>query len=158
MRQARNVAPALVLGALILGAVPVSAGNDEPGTRILAEYTAMHAALAADSAEGVSAHAAAIAKLARSVDGAGADAYRALADAAGRLEGENLEALRSEFKEFSKAMATFVNEAGVDGAQLYYCPMAKGYWIQAAGEEGVKNPYYGQSMLKCGTKVERVEG
>jgi hypothetical protein len=158
MRATRALIAALFLGVLLFGVLPAVAETGDAGARILAEYSAMHAALAADSAQGVSAHAATIAEIASDVAGEHAEAYRALAASARRLDGSSLEALRAEFKEFSKAMATFVNDAVVDGAQLYYCPMAKGYWIQSAGDEGVRNPYYGKSMLKCGTKVDKVEG
>jgi hypothetical protein len=158
MKATRVLIPALFLVACLLGVLPVAAESGDAGARILAEYSAMHSALAADSAQGVSAHAATIAEIARGADGEPGGAYRSLAEAARGLEGVDLEVLRSKFKEFSKAMARFVNEAGVDGAQLYYCPMAKGYWIQNAADDGVRNPYYGRSMLKCGTKVEGVEG
>jgi len=159
MKALRALLPIVVVAATLglTATGPATAATDQDaGISILVEYEAMHEALAADSATGVAGHAARIAEIAAAAQGPNADAFRALAKAAGRLEGDDLEALRAEFKEFSKAMATFVSEAGVGGAQLYYCPMAKGYWIQDASDEGARNPYYGKSMLKCGSKVDAV--
>lgn len=156
MRQLNTLATVLALGIGLAGTTLAVAEIRDAGSAILVEYTGMHSALAVDSGAGVADHAARIVEIADGVEGPDAGAFRALAKAARRLEGEDLEALRAEFKEFSRAMATFVNEAGLTGAELYYCPMADGYWIQKAGEEGVRNPYYGSSMLNCGSKVDAV--
>ena len=39
---------------------------------------------------------------------------------------------------------------------LFYCPMAKGYWLQD-DEEKLRNPYYGSEMLTCGKKQSYME-
>ncbi len=36
-----------------------------------------------------------------------------------------------------------------DTVYLQYCPMKKAYWMSA--EQEIRNPYYGKSMLTCGT-------
>lgn len=126
----------------------------------LALYTQMHAAMAADSADGVVEAAASLARKVRAEAKGVEDAaaYDALAAAAEKMQGSDLAALREQFKAVSKAFAGYVDASGTDGAQLYYCPMADGYWVQHAADAGPKNPYYGQSMLKCGSKVDAVEG
>ncbi len=53
-------------------------------------------------------------------------------------------------------MDAYLRASGTPGWSLYYCPMADGYWLQAA--EPVANPYYGKAMLRCGDKVEKIEG
>lgn len=145
--------------ALAVGVAGAVLANPE-GADPLALYTRMHATMAADSTEGV---AAAAAELAGRVEAGAAQtkdpaAAAALAAAAAKMTGNDLGALREQFKEVSKAFAAYVNAGGAGGAQLYYCPMADGYWLQAAADTGVKNPYYGKSMLKCGTKADKVEG
>ena len=45
--------------------------------------------------------------------------------------------------------------AQVEGDELpvvMYCSMAKKSWLQLAGGE-IGNPYYGQSMARCGEAV-----
>jgi hypothetical protein len=36
--------------------------------------------------------------------------------------------------------------------------MADAYWLQKTGDDELRNPYYGKSMLTCGEKVDKVEG
>lgn len=152
----RLVTLALTL-ALAAGGAAFAAA---PEGDALALYTKMHAAMSADRADGVAAAAAELAGVATAGAAQAKDrtAYDALAAAASKMNGTDLAKLREQFKEVSKAFAAYVDAGGVTGAQLYYCPMADGYWLQAAADAGVKNPYYGKSMLKCGSKVDRVEG
>lgn len=71
---------------------------------------------------------------------------------------DGLEQQRMVFQKLTDEMLKLV-EANVDSGQLYYqyCPMAfegkGGYWLSNGKE--IRNPYYGDMMLKCG-KVERV--
>ena len=145
--------------ALMLAVAGVAAASPEAATP-LGLYAQMHATMAADSAEGVAQAAMDLAELVRAEAKGAKDsaAYEALAAAAETMQGSDLAALRERFKEVSKAFAGYVNASGTDGAQLYYCPMADGYWVQSAADAGPENPYYGRSMLKCGSKVVAVEG
>ena len=36
---------------------------------------------------------------------------------------------------------------------VFYCPMAKGYWVQT-DKKPLRNPYYGSEMLTCGKAVD----
>ncbi len=127
---------------------------------VLALYAQIHASLAADSAEGVAEAAARIAEKVQPCDCESAEksAHQDLGEAARALTGSDLEQLRAGFRELSRAMAAWVNAVGAETTQIYYCAMAKGYWLQSRTDEGTRNPYYGKSMLKCGTKVDEVEG
>ena len=70
--------------------------------------------------------------------------------------------MRSAFVLLSDELMTIQRTFGFQSAkQLYelHCPMAfdgrGATWIQ--NNESVRNPYYGESMLKCADKVEKLE-
>lgn len=75
----------------------------------------------------------------------------------------DIETARRGFKELSHRMLQVVKDAGStveSPLYLAHCPMAfggeGGSWIQA--DETVANPYYGVSMLRCGTVQEQLSG
>jgi hypothetical protein len=138
--------------ALLASAAGARAGG---GQDVLPLYAQMHADLAADSAKEVQKTAAALAVAAAHADGA---SYAAVAEAARAMTGDDLAQLREQFHDVSKAMAKLVESGALAGADIYYCSMADGYWLQADGDSKVRNPYYGKSMLGCGWTVDRVEG
>jgi len=148
----KKLALALAL-PLLAAAAPAAASR---AGDVLQEYGAMYEALVTNKTEGVAASAAKIAEVAQSCAGSGAAAKEcgALAAAAKKVVGKDLETLRAQFKELSVAADGYLRAVEAPGWALYYCPMADGYWIQTA--EGVRNPYYGPSMLKCGEKVPGV--
>ena len=131
----------------------------DPLAAMLADYGTIHDALADDRVDGVVTAAAKIAE--RATDAAAQtsakDAYLELAAAACAMTGSDLGSLRNQLYELSKALAGVVAATGGAGADLYYCPMAEGYWLQRKGDDELRNPYYGKSMLSCGSKVEKVE-
>jgi len=140
-------------------AVPATAHPvTETAPLVLAEYVKVHDALASDRVEGVADAATKIEAMATEMIGHAGDAekklYEGLAAAAAKMKAGDLAALRALMKELSVAVDAFLRAAGTPGWQLYYCPMADGYWIQTA--EGVRNPYYGAKMLACGDKVDKV--
>ena len=130
----------------------------ETAPLVLSEYVRVHDALASDRVEGVADAATKIEAMATEMLGHAGDAekrfYEGLAAAAAKMKAGDLAALRAPMKELSVAVDAFLRAAGTAGWQLYYCPMADGYWIQTA--EGVRNPYYGAKMLACGDKVDKV--
>ncbi|MFA0960587.1 DUF3347 domain-containing protein [Roseivirga sp. BDSF3-8] len=67
---------------------------------------------------------------------------------------------RKSFEELSSTVYALAKTFGSEQTLYYqYCPMAfdnKGaYWI--SGEEEIKNPYFGDAMLKCGRVEETIE-
>lgn len=153
-KKAIVLAAALVLASF---ARPGAAHDvREVGGEFLGYYSTMYEALVADSAAKVAETAAKIVAEARSYGNHSEDkaTYEALAAAAEKVKGDDLKALREQFKGLSVAMDGFLRKAETKGWSLYYCPMADGYWLQTA--EGVRNPYYGASMLRCGDKVPGV--
>ena len=73
-------------------------------------------------------------------------------------EASDLEAQRADLEALSEATFALTKAFGANGGTLYYqhCPMALndkgGYWLSANQE--IRNPYFGESMLKCGTNEE----
>jgi hypothetical protein len=132
----------------------------EAGPDLLTPYARMHAAMAADGAVGVVAAAGEIAAAAGAASKSGdhAAAYAAVAAAAKAMGGADLVELRERYRTLSAAMAKLVEAGALGGADIYHCSMVPGYWLQAKGDTAVRNPYYGKSMLACGSKVEKVEG
>ena len=58
---------------------------------------------------------------------------------------------REHFANLSKNMYTLAKSAKLSTQPVYeqYCPMKDAYWL--SDETGIKNPYYGSSMLTCGS-------
>lgn len=62
------------------------------------------------------------------------------------LKAQDIEAMRLAFKPLSEMMS---GKELPSGLAVAYCPMAKAHWVQKDGL--VANPFYGSSMLRCGT-------
>ena len=70
--------------------------------------------------------------------------------------GKDLSYQRAAFQALSENMITVVKAAGSSKtAYVAYCPMKKASWISA--EAGIKNPYYGSSMLTCGKVTDTIK-
>jgi len=69
------------------------------------------------------------------------------------LDRNNLESFRKGFARLSNPVIQYTKLLHMPEKPLfvYYCSMFPGYWIQ--NQEGVRNPYYGSSMLTCGQLV-----
>lgn len=80
------------------------------------------------------------------------------ANAAKITEASTIKEQRAAFSELSNALIVMVKETGLTSGEVYidYCPMALndagGYWLSS--EKGIKNPYFGDSMLTCGETKE----
>ena len=75
----------------------------------------------------------------------------------------DLRSARNAFQDLSQEITTLVKEVGVAGERDLYvahCPMAfggkGGDWVQSS--KTVANPYYGASMLRCGSIQEQIAG
>ncbi len=73
-------------------------------------------------------------------------------------ESTDLAAQRSHLELLSEATFALTKGFGAAGQTLYYqhCPMANddkgGYWLSS--NEEIRNPYFGDAMLKCGSNEE----
>lgn len=166
--------------ALILGmASMASAANKTPTiqdhiTAIADTYVGIHKSLAGDSVKDVRKNTAAIAKSAdaalklaekdkkkneklikhfQSVKAAAADFTKGLK----KDQEIKIDAAREKFNALSNAVIELVNghlpEKAAAKYTLFYCPMAKGYWLQTDAKQ-LRNPYYGSGMLECGKKLK----
>jgi multidrug efflux pump subunit AcrA (membrane-fusion protein) len=80
-------------------------------------------------------------------------------DGATKMKGAGIEEARKRFKNLSRLTIDYVKELqgqikDAEKFYVYYCPMADASWLQK--EEGTRNPYYGSSMLKCGSVKEEL--
>ena len=72
----------------------------------------------------------------------------------------NIEEQRLAFSDLSDEIYGTVKRFDVSGLSIYYqfCPMAKdnkgAYWLSSDAE--IKNPYFGDKMLKCGEIIEEL--
>lgn len=73
---------------------------------------------------------------------------------------EDIKEQRTAFSDLSAAVETMI-AGNLSSGEVYkqYCPMAfdgaGGYWL--ASSEEVRNPYYGDMMLKCGRVDETIK-
>jgi tellurite resistance protein len=73
----------------------------------------------------------------------------------------DLDEQRQLFSAVSNEMATLVKGGQLSAGVLYleYCPMANGnegaYWL--SNEKQIRNPYFGDKMLKCGSVKETIQ-
>ena len=73
---------------------------------------------------------------------------------------KDIEKQRELFSQFTEKVEPLFKESISEGA-IYkqFCPMAfegkGGYWISNAEE--IRNPYYGEKMLKCGKVTETIK-
>lgn len=76
------------------------------------------------------------------------------------VDTDNLEEQRQLFSNFTTAMEV-VLKADLNNGTIYkqFCPMAfsnkGGYWFSEVSE--IRNPYYGEMMLTCGTVKETIQ-
>ena len=152
----KRVIPSLLVFFALAGLV-IAGSADGQIDKILSQYAKIHSSLAKDSTEGVDAAAKSIQELAsqlKSVDPASAKLGEDIARAAQSIQGEDLEQARLKFFELSKPLLVYLNTSYSGDATYYryYCDMAKKGWVQS--EKGIRNPYYGSSMLTCGELIK----
>jgi hypothetical protein len=64
---------------------------------------------------------------------------------------------REVFSGLSENMISLLKAVKTVAQPVYvqYCPMKKAYWLSA--EQAIKNPYYGSSMLTCGSVKDTIK-
>src|SRR5690606_32987672 len=84
------------------------------------------------------------------------------ADLAAKIaSASSLKAQREPFNALSAEMEAILKAAKISGGSVYkqYCPMANGdqggYWL--ANEKSIRNPYYGDEMMTCGSVKEEIK-
>ena len=81
---------------------------------------------------------------------------------AGKISGStDLTEQRKAFSDLSNEMTTIVKASKLASGSLFveYCPMANNnagaFWL--SNEKEIKNPYFGDMMLKCGSVKETIQ-
>jgi hypothetical protein len=138
---------AFIAVAITAGSLASHAG---PAESIYEHYVAIQTELAKDSTKGVDQHANAIAKEVRN-DEAKAFPAEVASQAEAVGTAKDIKAAREAFKPLSASLIKYraANKATKGSYHEAYCPMAKASWLQSGKD--IKNPYYGKSMLDCGT-------
>lgn len=82
------------------------------------------------------------------------------AEEAAKIESSSdIKEQRKAFGALSDEVSTLVKNEKLSGGIIYleYCPMANGgsYWL--SNEKEIKNPYFGDRMLKCGSVKETIQ-
>jgi len=116
---------------------------------IVEPYLKIQTALANDSIDEVKANAGHIATAATTL---GAPAVRIDMAAVQLASVADLAAAREKFGTLSDAIVTYMDGLHItspEGVRVAYCPMAKKPWLQEGST--LANPYYGSSMLTCGS-------
>lgn len=73
----------------------------------------------------------------------------------------SLDDQRNAFSNLSNEIASLVKGGKLSMGELYleYCPMANNnegaYWV--SNEKAIKNPYFGDKMMKCGSVKETIQ-
>jgi hypothetical protein len=86
---------------------------------------------------------------------------KAVAESGKVLAASSLDDQRKAFSGLSNEMATLLKGGKLSMGEVYleYCPMANNnegaFWI--SNEKAIKNPYFGDSMLKCGSVKETIK-
>jgi len=77
----------------------------------------------------------------------------------GIIQMKGIDMKRSHFTAVSDNLSDAINSFGIENDEtiyLAYCPMANnnegGYWL--SDEKEIRNPYFGDKMLKCGSVKE----
>lgn len=155
MKTIRPYLLALLTAAVTLpGFATETTAADRPAKDVISAYLQVQSALAGDNLAAAKTAGAAL------QSAAGADpAAAALHDAAGRIAGaSDLAAGRTGFLHVSQILIPLLKHTDTPDLYLAHCPMAfrgKGAdWLQTGQQ--ISNPYFGQSMLRCGTIKERM--
>jgi hypothetical protein len=133
----------------------ISAQKSDPSiTNLYQNYLNIKTALATDNSDEASKSADVFLKSASLVDykvlsEGNLDALRS--DATKIAESRGIETQRESFTGLSKNMIALAKEFKLADQSVFvqYCPMADASWLSA--EREIKNPFYGSSMLSCGS-------
>lgn len=131
--------------------------KDDKLNAVYQHYIHLTTALTSDNTAEAKVAASAIEIGAKQIDG-GATLAKAAAEV---TESKDIEAQRTIFASLSNEFISLLKKTGLDSGELYisHCPMAlndKGAdWVSNSKE--IRNPYFGESMLTCGSVKETIK-
>lgn len=167
--HARSTATVAAVVLLAVAGAPAAAAESDGYDTLVGHYEEIRLALLDDRMDGVAEEATALARGARALaadfvaaeagvpPGAGEEAERMLPELWSAAEvlaaaGDLAEA-RTAFGALSEPLLRYRELAGDTEVKVAHCPMAGKSWLQK-DRETIGNPYYGQSMARCGTFQE----
>jgi len=152
----KNITRALLLLCLICSVV-ISNAQEGTTTSLLEQYYGIKDALVAGNNAEASKHAADFGKALDANKSVAAALKSKLSDGAKSIaDAKDIAKQRSAFAGFSSNMVSLV-KSSKPSTPVYidYCPMKEASWLSA--EKEIKNPYYGDAMLTCGSVKETVK-
>jgi len=130
--------------------------KDNKKSEILAQYIALKDELVKSDAAAVQKSAAALKTSLANYEGC-----EPTAEVAGKIASDtSLEAQRKHFTILSADVIALFKNAEIENGKIYvqHCPMANkgdgGDWLSV--DKKIRNPYYGDEMLECGSVVEEI--
>lgn len=128
--------------------------SDASVSKIYQNYLNIKNALVSDNADGASKYATEFVKSVESVNHNSIPksiSENLKKNAKQIADGKNIDSQRTSFAKLSTDMSSLSTSYKLDDNIVYviYCPMKKANWLSS--EEEVKNPFYGKSMLTCGS-------
>jgi hypothetical protein len=146
-------------GLFLVAAIGWTMADPQPGLseQLLGQYYIIQKSLASDSIAGIATSSAQIADISRraaATETAVKAQLTTLANAAAKLRATDLKSVRNGFGDLSDALITYLKttQAKRNPPYQFYCPMVKKNWLQPDKE--IRNPYYGNAMLKCGELIQ----
>jgi hypothetical protein len=120
-----------------------------PVDTMIDRAVAIQVSLSHDKMDGVSAAATGIATDAASL---GKPGEKIVAGAMALQKAKKIDEAREAFGRMSEALVAYLEaqkQKPGNGVRVAYCPMVRKPWLQKDG--AIQNPYYGASMLTCGS-------
>jgi hypothetical protein len=111
-------------------------------------YEGVRKALASDNLADAGPHAK---QLVATVEPVGGAEAKKAADALAAAT--KIEDARKHFATLSAILVPKFQEANIPGAYAYMCSMENASWMQRG--KAIENPYYGKSMLTCGSEITK---
>jgi len=153
MRKGLHYFLLLALAATACAPAPQTDKTPKAGSEmsraVIDPYLKIQAALADDSMDGVKANAGDIATAATSL---GAPAMKIDTAALQLASATEIDDARPKFAALSEAIDAYMTGLKLkapDGVKVAVCPMLHKPWLQASA--AIENPYFGKSMLTCGS-------
>lgn len=134
--------------------------TDASITKLYQNYLNIKTALVADQSDAASKAADTFIKSASMID------YKVLSegnldllrkDASKIADSRSIETQREAFNNLSNNMISLTKSFKLADKSVFvqYCPMAKASWLSS--EQEIRNPYYGKSMLTCGSVKSEIK-
>jgi hypothetical protein len=146
MQQMKALVQVGLFAIMLVTAATLAAQSNPQVVTAFEHYEAVRVALSADKLEEVAAPAKQLAAMVEPI--AGAEAQKS---ASALAAAKTIDDARQHFGELSTGLVPVFQAEKIPGTFAYMCAMKQKSWVQRGDK--VENPYYGKSMLTCGTPL-----